>query len=91
MAYTPQRTIKELLESLLEATQSLRILQNVRGTLADLRVTPVGGVVTTVSTVTTVTTVSNQSSIGGFAANQQVPALQNTVAILSNINNIKIT
>lgn len=33
------------------------------------------GTVTTVSTVSTVSTVTNQSQLGGFAANDQIPAL----------------
>ena len=91
---TTQVTLRQLLEGILEAIQSVKILGAVRGTSADLRVTAVGGTVTTVTTVSTVSTVStvaNQTSIGGFAANQIVPSQQNLVAVMSNINNIKIT
>lgn len=85
MSYIPQKTIKQLLEGVLEALQGVKVLQQAKGIFADLRVNITGG------TVTTVSTVSNQSSIGGFSAIQQIPALQNLVAISSNINNIKIT
>lgn len=46
------------------------------------------GTVTTVTTVTTVGTVSNQSQIGGFSANNQIPAIMATAVgtIRSNIN-----
>lgn len=35
------------------------------------------GTITTVTTVTTVTTLSNQSQVGGYAAQPQIPALMN--------------
>lgn len=85
MAYTPIKTVKQLLEGILEAVQGVKVLGNVRGTSADLRVTAVGGTVTTVSGVT------NQAQMGGYSANNHIPALMNTAAVLSNINNIKIT
>lgn len=99
---TTQISLRQLLEGILEMAQNLRVLGAVRGVLADLRVnvinTPAVTVssgtvttVTTVSTVTTVGTVSNQTSMGGYLANQIVPSQQNLVAVMSNINNIKIT
>lgn len=99
MAYTPIKTIRQLLEGILEAVQGVKVLSAVRGTLADLRVTLTGGTlasittvttVTTVTGVTTVTTLGNQTSVGGYLANPQVPALTNIVAVQSNINNILV-
>jgi len=83
----------EIKQALYEVAERLSFLAGVKGVLADLRVTPTGtvtiaGNITTVTTVTTVGTVSNQTSIGGFSANQQIPSSQNTAAVLSNINNI---
>jgi hypothetical protein len=86
----------ELIEMLVELSNRLAFLPSVRGTLADLRVSVINVPAVTVSsgtitTVSTVTTLSNQTSIGGFAANQQIPALQNNVAIQSNIQNLIIS
>ena len=74
----------DLTAGLYELIDRLAFLANVRGTIADLRVSVVGGALPTVSTL------SNIGSIGGFAANQHIPATQN-VAALSNINNLIIS
>ena len=59
-----------------------------RGVASDLRVTVLGGGVTISSgTVTTVTTVGNQTSMGGYLANNQIPSLMNQAAF-QNINNV---
>lgn len=86
-----QIEIKDLTAALYEVCERLSFLAGVRGTLADLRVTPTGtvGVSGTVA-VSTVTTLSNQSAMGGFQANNQIPALMN-LAAQANINNIEIT
>jgi hypothetical protein len=95
----------ELIAMLLELSNRLAFLPSVRGTLADLRVSVINTAavtvssgtittvttVTTVSTVTTVATLTNQTNIGGFAANQHIPALQNNIAVQSNIQNLTIT
>lgn len=89
----------ELMQMLVELSNRLAFLPSVRGTLADLRVSVVNlpsvnvnsGTITTVSTVTALTTLGNQNSIGGFSANQQIPSLQNNVAIQSNIQNLIIS
>lgn len=98
MAYTPQKTIKELLEGILEAVQPIKILGAVRGVLADIRVTVLNainvGTVTTVTGVTTVTTVNtlgNQTSVGGYVASNVVQSQTNITAVSSNINNLIIT
>jgi hypothetical protein len=85
MAYQPQKTIKEYLSAIYDAVQNVRTLGAVRGVLNDLRVTPTGAVTVT-GTVTAIT-----ASIGGLNSIQVVPANQNTVAVLSNINNITIS
>lgn len=90
MSYTPQRKLKELLEGILEALQSVKVLSAVRGVLADLRVSIVNTPAVTVSSGT-ITNVANQTQIGGYNANQQIPALQNLIAVQSNINNILIS
>ena len=89
-----QIEIKDLTAALYEVCERLSFLAGVRGTLADLRVTPTGTVTVAgtvaVSAVTTVSTVANQSAMGGFQANNQIPALMN-LAAQANINNIEIT
>lgn len=67
------------------------------GTAADIRVTLLGGTtavtgtltaVTTVTTVTTVASLTNMVNIGSQPATTVIPSLNNTTAILSNINNV---
>lgn len=77
----------EVLEEIEHAIQSIASAKGVAG---DIRVTILSGTVTTVSTVTTVTTLSNQSSMGGWTASSLVPAISNTTAVLSNINNVGV-
>lgn len=81
---------QEGLDGLQMLANMIAALSRACGIAADIRVTPIGGTVSTVTTVTTVTTVGNQTSIGGFAANQQVFALQNQLAIDANIRNITL-
>lgn len=89
----------ELIAMLVELTNRLAFLPSIRGTLADIRVSVINvpavtvssGTITTVSTVTTVATVTNQTNIGGYNAAQQIPALQNNIAVQSNINNLIVS
>lgn len=78
-----------------EIAQALQAIASARGVLADLRVSIVGGAVTitsgTITTVTTVATLTNQAQVGGFSANNEIPALMNIAAIQSNINNVVVT
>lgn len=55
---------------------AISAVASARGIASDLRVTLLGG------------TTSNQTNIGGLPATQLIPSNQNTVAVLSNINNI---
>lgn len=86
-----QDNIEGTLNQILSAISAIA---HAKGVLADLRVTLIGGttaVTGTLTAVTTVATLSNQTSIGGYLANPQVPALTNIVAVQSNINNILIS
>ena len=74
----------EVLESIASSAQAIA---HAKGIAADIRVTVVGG---TVTTVTTVSTVSNQTSMGGWTASSIVPATSNTTAVLANINNVGV-
>lgn len=73
---------------------AISAVASARGIASDLRVTLLGGTtavtgtLTAVTTVTTVTTVAGLTNIGGLPATQLIPSNQNTVAVLSNINNI---
>lgn len=44
-----------------------------------------------VSTISTITTLANMASVGGYSANQQIPATQNMAAVHSNVNNVIIS
>jgi hypothetical protein len=92
MAFTPIATLKNTMENILEYVSRLGFLAEVRWPANNLRVTVTDGTVTVWSgTVTTVTTLSNQTSMWGYAANSQIPALQNMEATLANIDNIIIS
>jgi len=90
-SYTQQTDIKDLTEALLDTAEQLAFLTNVRGISSDLRVTLLGGALSTLSTVTTVTTVSNIAnitSIGGLSTVPMLQNIQNQTAVQSNTNNV---
>lgn len=64
----------------------LRVLAE-NPTAGNLQVT---AVIAAAQTLATLTTLSNQTSMGGFAANDQIPALMNTLAVQSR-RNISVT
>ena len=70
------------IEVLEEIEHAIQAIASTRGIAGDLRVTIVGGGVTTVGTVTGIT------NIGGAPANQLVPSNQNLIATIANVNNI---
>lgn len=78
----------QLAQALYEVVERLTFLTGVRGPAANLRVTVTDGSVAVSSG--TVTTLSNQTSLGGYTANQIVPSTVNIGAIQSNINNIQV-
>lgn len=89
-----QQQLTLIASAIQELVERLNFLPSVRGIAADLRVTLLSGTVSTVTTVTTVSTVSNvanQTQIGGYSAASVVQAAQNQAAILSCINNIKVS
>lgn len=93
-SYTQQTDIKDLTEALLDTAEQLAFLTNVRGISSDLRVTLLGGALSTLSTVTTVTTVTtvsniaNITSIGGLSTVPMLQNIQNQTAVQSNTNNV---
>lgn len=68
-----QQVLVALIQQLAELNNRLGFLANVRGTLADLRVTPTG-------TVTITGSLANQSLAGGYLMNNHIPALMNGAA-----------
>lgn len=92
-----QNTNNDLVDALYMLVKSIAFLPSVRDASAWLRTsitnTPNIGTVTTVTTTTTVgtvNTVSNQSQVGGFQANPQIPSLMNQTAF-NNIRNVIIS
>lgn len=83
-----QTILQTLLETIQQLVSRVAFLDGVRGSAADLRVTPLS--LPTLATVTTVGTVTNQTNIGGYTATPVVPSFQNMVAIQSNINNVVV-
>ena len=84
-----QIEIRELMVGLLEVARLLAFLPSMRDTANQLRVGIVSGSVGIASN-STLATLSNITNVGGFSAQQQIPAGQNTVAVMSNINNVTI-
>lgn len=91
---TPVALSNEDADTLTQIVERLGVLQLARNADGSLRVTLQGGTVatvttvgtvTTVTTVTTVATLSNQTSMGGYSAAPQIPALMN-LAAASNID-----
>ena len=96
MSYQPLWTLKWVLDTILEYVSRFWPLANVFWTNADIRVTPTWTVgiswsLTTVTTVTTCGTVTNQTNIGWYWAQNQIPALMNMETTLGNIDNIYIS
>ena len=84
MSYQPLWTLKNTLENILEYVSRFWPLANVFWTNADIRVTPTW-------TVAISWSVTNQSQIGWYGAQNQIPALMNMEATLANIDNIYIS
>lgn len=82
-----------MLDTILEYVSRFLPLANVFWTNADIRVTPTWtvGISWSLTTVSTVTTVTNQTNIGWYWAQNQIPALMNMEATLGNIDNIYIS
>ena len=94
MSYQPLWILKNTLENILEYISRFWQLANVFWTNADIRATLVWwttAVTWTLPWVTTVATVTNQTNIGWYWAQNQIPALMNMEATLGNIDNIYIS
>ena len=79
-----------MLDSIQEYVSRFWPLAGVFWTNADIRVTPTWTVAISWS-LTTVSTVTNQTNIGWYGAQNQIPALMNMEATLANIDNIYIS
>lgn len=93
MSYQPLWILKNTLDNILEYISRFWQLANVFWTNADIRVTPTWtvGISWSLTTVATVTTVTNQTNIGWYWAQNQIPALMNMETTLGNIDNIYIS
>lgn len=67
----------DMLDVLYSIREAIGVLASARNPSAELRVSASG-----------VGTLTNQTNIGGFAANIQIPALMNVAAVQSNVNNM---
>lgn len=91
-----QDTWNNLIDAVYELIARLDFLPSIRGTLSDIRVTSTWWTVAvsslpTLWTVTTVTVLTNQTNMGWYPANTQIPSLMNTNVYLNNISNITIS
>ena len=85
MSYQPLWTLKWVLDTILEYVSRLGGLANTFWTNWDIRATLLSWSTTACSTLT------NQTNIGWYWAQNQIPALMNMEATLSNIDNIYIS
>lgn len=76
---------EELLDALYDLIQKLEFLPAIRGTSADIRVSPLS-----TPNMSTLSTLSNQAAMGGWSSNTQIKDLDNINAIQSNINNVTV-
>ena len=76
----PVSLSQEDAEQLAQLIDRLGVLQTARNVDGSLRVTLLGGTVTTIATVSAVTTLGNQTSVGGYTATPHIPALMNMTA-----------
>lgn len=81
-SYTQQTDIKDLTEAILDTAEQLAFLTNVRGISSDLRVTLLGGALSTLANI------ANITSIGGLSTVPMLQNLQNQTAVQSNTNNV---
>lgn len=90
LAIDNNTSVVEALHALLSL---LSFLPAVRGSLADLRVTPTGTVTIagSLTALTTLTTLTNMAQMGGFPLNTVPKSFDNQLAVLGNINNVSIT
>lgn len=79
----------EILDALYQMIHILSFLSAMRGPANDLRTTITGGSIG-VTSLPTLATLTNQTMIGGYSATYQTVNLQNSNAILANINNIEV-
>jgi len=73
----------QLVDALFEVAKKLEFLTAVRGSNADLRVTPMS-----TPNMSTLTTLTNLSGLSGFTTGTVVKNFDNLTAINSNINNV---
>lgn len=78
-------------QALYEVTEKLGFLTSLRNATGQLRVDISNGGSVSLNANQTLATLSNMVAVGGFSANQHIPATQNTIAVQSNINNVVIT
>lgn len=82
-------TIAGISDGINTMARNLEVLGNVRGLYSTLRV--LFDTNSSLNSVTTVSTVSNQTSVGGFLANTQIPSLMNMNACCGNIGNVVVS
>jgi hypothetical protein len=85
----------DVMEALYMLVDLLAFLPAVRGSLADLRVTPTGtvnvaGTATVSGSLTTLTTLTNMAQMGGQNLNTVPKSFDNQLAVLGNINNVTV-
>ena len=91
MSYQPLWILKNTLENILEYISRFWQLANVFWTNADIRATLVWWTTAVTGTLSWVNTVANQTNIGWYWAQNQIPALMNMETTLGNIDNIHIS
>ena len=93
MAYSPMTSVLSTLNWILDSVLKISWLWWAQNSLNRLQVSVDNTPAVTISswTVTAVSTLTNQTNIGWYWAQNQIPALMNMEATLANIDNIYIS
>lgn len=78
-------------QALYEVAEKLGFLTSLRNPTGQLRVDIGTAGAISLNANQTLATLSNMAAVGGFSANQHIPATQNTIAVQSNVNNVVIS
>ena len=93
MAYSPMTSVLSTLNWILDSVLKISWLWWAQNSLNRLQVSVDNTPAVTISswTVTTVSSITNQTNIGWYWAQNQIPALMNMEVTLANIDNIYIS
>ena len=91
MAYSPLTQVKQVLDDIKDYITRLWFLAEMRNSAWRLQVDATWSVTASIASAQTLATLTNQTNIGWYGAQNQIPALMNMETTLGNIDNIYIS